>query len=84
MLYEVITLKRRSSDKVKFETKYDTDTRIEIPLNAALFSWVIENICKNAIDAMGNNGTIVITSYSIHYTKLYDAATRRGTESGAR
>jgi len=53
-------LKRRSSDKVKFETKYDTDTRIEIPLNAALFSWVIENICKNAIDAMGNNGTITI------------------------
>ncbi len=53
-------LKSRSSDKVKFETKYDTNATLEIPLNAALFSWVIENICKNAIDAMGNNGSITI------------------------
>ncbi|WP_347839100.1 HAMP domain-containing sensor histidine kinase [uncultured Draconibacterium sp.] len=53
-------LKRRSSDKVKFEIKYDQQATIEIPLNAALFSWVIENLCKNAIDAMGNNGTISI------------------------
>uniref|UniRef100_UPI003216647E sensor histidine kinase n=1 Tax=uncultured Draconibacterium sp. TaxID=1573823 RepID=UPI003216647E len=53
-------LKRRSSDKVKFETKYNEDDHIEAPLNAALFSWVIENICKNAIDAMGNSGTITI------------------------
>ena len=53
-------LKRRSSDKVIFETEYDKNTSIETPLNAALFSWVIENICKNAIDAMGNNGTITI------------------------
>lgn len=53
-------LKRRSSAKVKFETEYDTNTYIETPLNAALFSWVIENLCKNAIDAMGNKGTISI------------------------
>ncbi|MCY1721693.1 HAMP domain-containing sensor histidine kinase [Prolixibacteraceae bacterium Z1-6] len=54
-------LKRRSSDKVKFETSYDKEKHVEAPLNAALFSWVIENICKNAIDAMGNNGTITIS-----------------------
>lgn len=53
-------LKRRSSDKVKFELNYDTNAYIETPLNGALFSWVIENLCKNAIDAMGNNGTITI------------------------
>lgn len=53
-------LKRRSSDKVKFETLYDNTGYIETPLNAALFSWVIENICKNAIDAMANDGTISI------------------------
>lgn len=51
-------LKRRSSEKVKFETNYDEQSKIEVPLNAALFSWVIENICKNAIDAMANEGTI--------------------------
>nr|WP_319572687.1 HAMP domain-containing sensor histidine kinase [uncultured Draconibacterium sp.] len=53
-------LKRRSSDKVKFALNYDTNAYIETPLNAALFSWVIENLCKNAIDAMSNHGSITI------------------------
>lgn len=53
-------LKRRSSDKVIFEGNYDKNAYVETPLNAALFSWVIENICKNAIDAMGNKGKISI------------------------
>lgn len=53
-------LKHRSSDKVKFEINYQQDAYIETPLNGALFSWVIENLCKNAIDAMGNNGKISI------------------------
>lgn len=53
-------LKRRSSNKVKFELEHNNQTHIEVPLNAALFSWVIENLCKNAIDAMENRGTISI------------------------
>ncbi len=53
-------LKTRSSSKVVFETSFSEQDKIETRLNAALFSWVIENICKNAIDAMGNNGTISI------------------------
>lgn len=53
-------LEKRSSDKVKFEINYEKNAFIETPLNAALFSWVIENLCKNAIDAMGNNGKITV------------------------
>ena len=53
-------LKTRSSTKVKFEIGYDPGSSVEVPLNAALFSWVIENICKNAIDAMANEGIIKI------------------------
>jgi len=53
-------LKTRSSSKVKFITHYDPSLSIETPLNAALFSWVIENLCKNAIDAMANEGSITI------------------------
>lgn len=53
-------LKRRTSTKVKFEATFDENAYLEAPLNAALFSWVIENICKNAIDAMGNEGKITI------------------------
>ncbi len=29
-------------------------------VNASLFGWVIENICKNAVDAMGGKGTLTI------------------------
>ena len=31
-------------------------------MNASLFEWVIENLCKNAIDAMGGKGKIDITA----------------------
>jgi signal transduction histidine kinase len=51
-------LKTRSSGRVKFVLDFDSTTKIVIPLNASLFSWVIENLCKNAIDAMNNSGTI--------------------------
>lgn len=53
-------LKTRSSNRIKFETLFNETDVFEIPLNVALFSWVIENLCKNAIDAMDNQGTITI------------------------
>ncbi|MDD2306402.1 MAG: HAMP domain-containing sensor histidine kinase [Prolixibacteraceae bacterium] len=54
-------LKTRSSGKVIFILDYDPDIRHEAPLNSSLFSWVIENLCKNAIDAMNNSGTIQVS-----------------------
>ena len=54
-------LRTRSSTKVKFELDFDQKKRCVVPLNASLFTWVIENLCKNAIDAMNNSGTIQIT-----------------------
>ncbi len=61
VLYSTVNyLETRSSSKVIFETSFTEKDYIETPLNAALFSWVIENICKNAIDAIGNDGTISI------------------------
>lgn len=54
-------LKTRSSTKVKFIVDFDETAVYEAPLNAALFSWVIENLCKNAIDAMNNSGVIQIS-----------------------
>lgn len=53
-------LKTRSSNRVKFEFVSLIENPLFIPLNAALFSWVIENVCKNAIDAMNNAGNITI------------------------
>jgi signal transduction histidine kinase len=50
-------LRIRSSGKVKYIVEADSGDYM-IPLNEALFSWVIENLCKNAIDAMNSEGTI--------------------------
>jgi signal transduction histidine kinase len=54
-------LKTRSSLKVKYILDFDEQAKFEVPLNASLFTWVIENLCKNAIDAMNNVGTIHIS-----------------------
>jgi signal transduction histidine kinase len=54
-------LKPRSSVNVKFVMDFDMNKKYEAPLNASLFTWVIENLCKNAIDAMNNNGNIQIS-----------------------
>lgn len=57
----VAYLKTRSSAKVKYVLDFGEEAKFEVPLNASLFSWVIENLCKNAIDAMNNIGTIQIS-----------------------
>ena len=41
-------LKTRSSSKVLFVLPFSADEEINIPVNPALFEWVIENVCKNA------------------------------------
>jgi anti-sigma regulatory factor (Ser/Thr protein kinase) len=53
-------LKSRTSSKINIIADYDPSVEILIPVNAALFSWVIENICKNAVDATEGNGEIKI------------------------
>jgi K+-sensing histidine kinase KdpD len=60
LLSTISYLETRSSGKIKFITDFNGYTQLEAPLNAALFSWVIENLCKNAIDAIQNHGTITI------------------------
>ena len=39
---------------------FSEEDELNLPLNAALFEWVIENLCKNAIDAMNGKGIINI------------------------
>ena len=43
---------RRTSRKIEMITDLPVDD-IVIKVNASLFEWVIENLCKNAVDAMG-------------------------------
>lgn len=54
-------LKTRTSGRVRFVLHFAQDDAVVLPLNASLFQWVIENLCKNSIDAMGGMGKIEIT-----------------------
>ena len=54
-------IKKRSSDKVKFELNSMIEPNLQLPLNTQLFDWVIENVLKNALDAMEGKGEIKIT-----------------------
>lgn len=53
-------LSSRTSSKVKFSFDYDHAKPVVIPLNTALFEWVIENVFKNAIDSMEGSGELNI------------------------
>lgn len=53
-------LQNRTSDKIKFVLHFGDLDELYVPLNLTLFEWVVENICKNAIDAMDGNGQINI------------------------
>lgn len=50
-------LKRRSSDLIQFQSELP-DKKIMLPLNTQLFSWTLENLMKNGIDAMKGKGEI--------------------------
>ena len=47
----------RTSDRVSIICHY-TDHPIEVPMNSPLFEWVVENLFKNAVDAMDGAGSI--------------------------
>ena len=51
---------RRTSKKVEMVRRLpDHDVRVR--MNASLLEWVIENLCKNAVDAMEGSGRIELT-----------------------
>ena len=49
-------MRARISKKINME--FSATGNIQAMLNAPLFEWVMENLCKNAVDAMENDGTI--------------------------
>jgi signal transduction histidine kinase len=57
----VAYIKRRASDKVNINLINNNQTTLHAKINAPLFDWVIENLLKNALDAMDGKGDITIT-----------------------
>lgn len=52
-------LEKRTSDLVAFKIEFPKE-EIYIPLNPQLFSWTLENLIKNGIDAMKGKGEITL------------------------
>ena len=52
-------MKDRSSAKVKYEM--DVPSPVFASINPQLFGWVVENIIRNAIDALEQKGTIFLS-----------------------
>jgi len=53
-------MNRRTSKKVEIVSHLPGEEVI-VKMNAQLFEWVVENLCKNAVDAMEGNGRIDLT-----------------------
>lgn len=60
MQHVVDYMDRRTSKRVQMIRRFP-ESEVRVRINASLFEWVIENLCKNAVDAMGGEGTITIT-----------------------
>ena len=53
---------RRTSKKVEIVSELPAEN-VVVKMNASLFEWVIENLCKNAVDAMEGRGKIVLSLF---------------------
>ena len=58
-------LRTRISSKVQMHLRYESEVT-QVRINSPLFEWVIENICKNAVDAMSGIGDLTV---HIHHEK---------------
>lgn len=55
----VVYMDKRTSNKVQMRTIFP-DGPVIANLISSLFEWVAENLCKNAVDAMGGAGSIEV------------------------
>lgn len=64
-------MRSRSSKKITFLFEDDeVDKALKVNVSVPLFAWVIENLCRNAIDAMEGSGTISVL-VSTEQEKVY-------------
>jgi len=83
LMNTVSYLQNRLSEKVTINLNTE-NPKIHIPINAVLFEWVIENICKNAVDAMKGEGQINIDLFETEdYLKVYISDTGKGIPKNA-
>lgn len=81
MLQHVIDyMGRRTSQKVQLIDEF-SQCDAHVMVNSSLFEWVLENLCKNAVDAMEGEGTITIKASTEQYKVIIDVKdTGKGIE----
>lgn len=53
-------IRKRASGRIRFEIQKPGAGPLMAPLSPTLFDWVIENLLKNALDAMDGSGNITV------------------------
>lgn len=80
MLRHVVDyMDRRTSQKVKIIDEF-SDCKAHVMVNPSLFEWVLENLCKNAVDAMEGEGTITIKAVAASPVLIDVIDTGKGIE----
>ena len=67
-------LKTRTSQKISYSINVPPEHSLVLPLNLQLFEWVIENLVKNAVDAMTRQGKITIDIIEEEHVVYIDIA----------
>jgi hypothetical protein len=68
-------LKSRVSNRIVFTKLYDENETVFIPVNPTLIEWVVENVVRNAIDAIQGDGEIlfnIVDHIQVVYIDLTD------------
>ena len=80
MLRHVVDyMDRRTSQKVRIIDEF-SDCQAHVMVNPSLFEWVLENLCKNAVDAMEGGGTITIKAVASQRVIIDVTDTGKGIE----
>jgi predicted RNA-binding protein Jag len=73
IIYDSIEyIKKRTSKKINYSINLPKNSVLIVPINKPLFEWVVENICKNAVDAMNGSGTLKINIKEVHKNIVLD------------
>jgi signal transduction histidine kinase len=67
LVENVVTyMKKRAAEKVTFIFNDYPTHAVKIALAPELIEWVIENICKNGLDAMSGSGTLTLAIHELN------------------
>ncbi|MGL5013856.1 MAG: sensor histidine kinase [Bacteroidales bacterium] len=73
----------RTSSKIEFTCNIPSE-RVGVLLSTSLFEWVIENLCRNAVDAIEREGKIVIDLFLSDGKAILDITdTGKGISKGS-